>query len=229
MTGTVPLVHMVNGHQFYIRDGNFGDLYTVKENLEHRQYKTLNLKPEDVVLDLGGHIGTFAVSVAPSVRKVVSVEMDADNFRLLTLNTEPYDNITIVNVACVSQEDSCDDVFYWPGNKNSGATSMYVKRGRRGPFVAKAARITDILQEHTPTVIKCDVEGAEYNIFRGLTIPQSVRQIIMELHFGHREWRDEANSLQKHLIDQGFETEFVDCTQNRYWTLVKHFNRKASS
>ncbi|MFA5036788.1 MAG: FkbM family methyltransferase [Candidatus Izemoplasmatales bacterium] len=214
-----------NGKSFSYRDGNYGDILTIKENLNGKQYGALVLTKQDVVLDIGGHIGTFAVPTSLKVAQVVSIEMDEENFKLLELNSKPYKNIQAYNYACTSDKTAGEAVEYYRGNKNSGATSEYIKRGRGEPFTAESIGIGEILEDIQPTVIKCDVEGAEYDIFDNLKLPPCVKQIIMEFHFGHKEWRDNANLIQKNLKKQGFKFDEIDCTQDKLWIRVMYFKR----
>jgi len=210
---------------FYFREGNFGDLYTISENLRRRPYGGLNFGGEDIVLDLGGHIGTFAVAVASKVKEVISVEMDVECFALLKRNTEFYDNITIVNLACVSQRSTESSVLEYKAGKNSGANSLWVKRGRGAPIAVGTVRITELFERFHPSIIKCDVEGSEYDILSGLQIPESVGQIGIEFHFGKKGWRDAANAIRNALVKQGFMTTFVDYAQNKRWTQIAYFKR----
>ncbi|MFA5035675.1 MAG: FkbM family methyltransferase [Candidatus Izemoplasmatales bacterium] len=214
-----------NGKPFHYREGNYGDLLTMKENLYGKQYGALELTMQDVVLDIGGHIGTFAIPTSLKVDQVISIEMAKDNYELLELNTKPYKDIQVYNYACVSQKTAGQQVEYYLGAKNSGATSSHIKRGREGPFKAESIGIEEVLEDIQPTIIKCDVEGAEYDIFDSLKLPDCVRQIIIEFHFGHKEWRDNANLIQKNLKKQGFKFDEVDCTQDKLWIRVMYFKR----
>lgn len=214
------------GHPFWLRKGNYGDEYVLKENIIGNQYKNVKINQNDIILDIGAHIGTFTVDAALSAGKVIAVEMDSSNFALLKKNTQIYDNIIIINKACVSQDCTLSKVEYYPGTRNSGATSMYIKKGRQGPFSADTITITELLSKYHPTIIKCDTEGAEYDIFNSLVVPDSVKQIAMEFHFGHKEWRDKANEIQASLIKQGFTVPVAhDYTSNKNWIMVQFFKR----
>jgi len=211
---------------FYIRKDNFGDLYTFRENINGKQYKNVSLKLNDVVLDIGGHIGTFAVPIANKVKQIISVEMDAENFKVLESNTRFYKNISIIEAAVVSNSNEDSTVIYYKAKKNSGANSMYVSRGRGDPLFSPSIKIGELLEKYKPSVIKCDAEGAEYDIFKGLFIPSFVKQIIVEFHFGHKNWRDAANELTKEFIHQGFLcSDSSDMTKNKNWTRVIYFGR----
>lgn len=212
------------GKPFKYRKGNYGDKLTIKENLHGKQYSALKLTPEDIVLDIGGHIGTFAVPTALKVKELISIEMDKENFDLLKMNTSRCKNISAYNYAVVT-EDSPETVEYYRGTNNSGATSMHIKKGRGEAHVANTISIEVLLEDLNPTIIKCDIEGAEYDILDGLGLPDCVKQVIIEFHFGHKEWRDKANKIQASLKKQGFKFNPVDCTKDKLWIRLMYFKR----
>lgn len=212
---------------FYFRDGNFGDMYTIRENLGGKQYKQLKLRDSDIILDIGGHIGTFSVPLARKAQKIVAVEMDLSNYALLEANVRFYKNIISLNKAVVSNESSDVQVQYYKAAKNSGAHSMHVKRRRGVPYTAETIKIGELLSVYKPTIIKCDIEGAEYDIFTPeLCIPDCVKQIIIEFHFGRKEFRPLANTVIANLCSQGFtSSDTSDMSENKNWTRVIYFER----
>lgn len=212
---------------FYFREGNFGDLYTIRENLNGKQYKQLKLSTSDIILDIGGHIGTFAVPLAKRVQKIATVEMDPSNYKLLEANVRFYNNIVPLNKAVVSNEHSDTPVEYYKASKNTGAHSIYVKRRRGNPLTAEVIRIGELLSAYKPTIIKCDVEGSEYDIFNAdLKLPDFVKQIIIEFHFGRKEFRTLANITIANLQSQGFTpSDTSNMNDNKNWTRVIYFER----
>lgn len=211
---------------FFYRKGNFGDEYTVRENISGKQYHDLKPSKDDVVLDIGGHIGTFAFAIATKVRHVVSVEMDDENWELLHKNTLQFGNVKTLNVAVVPNDCEDVEIEYYRAKKNSGAHSRYVKRGRGEPFTSKTIKIDELLDDVKPTIIKCDIEGAEYDIFEKLIIPNDVKQMIFEMHFGRKIDRSRANALVQWFIGQGFASSDVsDMNENKNWTRVIYFER----
>lgn len=217
---------MFTDKPFYYREGNFGDLYTIKENINGKQYKKLVLNESDIILDIGAHIGTFAIPLAKNVSKIVSIEMDKDNYDILTKNTELYSNIETINMAVVSNNSDLKSVKYYRAKKNSGSHSIYVTRNRGEPLYSNTIKIGELFNKYSPTIIKCDAEGSEYDLFENLQFPNFVNQIIVEFHFGHKDWRPRANMLIKELIKQGFNSsDMTDMTENKNWTRVIYFER----
>jgi FkbM family methyltransferase len=211
-----------NGNPFKYRSDD--DEQSVKYNLQGKQYKKLKLSNKDIVLDLGGHIGTFAIPTALLVKEVHSVEMDIENYKLLKFNAAGYENIHTYNRACVSNDCPETEITYYSG-KWSSSISMYSNRNRTEQHKARTVTIQRLIDKVTPTVIKCDVEGAEYEIFKDFVLPTYVKQLIFELHLNKKGWREQANTLQKSLKKQGFKFEERDFMDFNWYVTLMYFER----
>ncbi len=64
------------------------------------------LSKEDVILDLGAHIGFFSLAVAPYVKSVISIEPEEENYRYLCKNIEKNNlsNIQTIPKALAKEE-----------------------------------------------------------------------------------------------------------------------------
>lgn len=211
-----------NGIPFKYRGDE--DEQSVKYNLNGKQYKQLKLSKEDIVLDLGGHIGTFAVPTAVQVKEVHSIEMDIDNFTLLKFNASEYENLHVYNKACVPEDFVGDNITYYSG-KWSSSNSIFQNRNKHVQHMARVVTIQRLLTKFEPTIIKCDIEGAEYDIFEKLTLPECVKQLIFELHLSHKDWREKANKLQENLKSQKFTFEERDLTKFNWYVTLMYFER----
>jgi FkbM family methyltransferase len=173
-----------------------------------REFAATNPGPEDRVLDLGGHIGSFTKFCHDRCAKSITVvEAAPDNFEVLELNVGSLDGVTVMNRAVVGDGHVGETVSFYltRGHEKNGSCmgSLVPLRGRR-EITVQAVRLSDLIRTVMPTIIKCDVEGSEYGLdFRGL--PECVRSIGMEIHFTRDEYRDvQAPALIKTLTDQGF-------------------------
>ena len=125
------------------------------------------LKPGDRVLDLGAHLGGFALTAAAIGCKVIAVEAAPRNAALLRQSVA-YNQFLKLHVvhACVGDaagtvEFSCHGPF---GHLASPVTGM--------PSIAvPAMRVDDLLEERgwaDVQFIKLDVEGSEVRAVRGM-------------------------------------------------------------
>lgn len=82
------IIKLPNGYLCDI-DQDFGALYIIHilhEIFYLDVYESLSIKPTDIVLDCGAHIGLFALKVADLCSCVVAVEPTSTNFSLLERN-----------------------------------------------------------------------------------------------------------------------------------------------
>jgi FkbM family methyltransferase len=199
-----------NRYEAWYRE-NSRDLNVFKEQ---HQYHTLDIQPGDVALDLGGHIGAFALMAAHAgATQVVSYEPEPENFELLLKNIERYPQCSAVRAAVVASPAPKTVDFYVvvppSGKKLNCSHSLFLsekKSGTRWPrkkIMVTAVGIEEVLAEVKPTVIKSDVEGAEFMLFEKLELPSGVRAIAIEMHY-KEPGRAEAYRLADSLSRQGF-------------------------
>lgn len=165
----------------------WGDNYVITENLRRRQYfrHGLTAEPQDIWLDAGGHIGTFALSIAEQVSHVWSYEPEPENYAALVDNmllNNLHEKITAYNAALVGNADT-ERMLYVNTRRNSGSHTLRHVRGR--PAIAvRCFNINEELASTHANKLKMDVEGAEAELLPALT-QQSLDQldaIVLEYH-----------------------------------------------
>ena len=143
---------------FYI---DSGFLNTITEVESHYQY--YDLRPFDIVLDIGACIGAFSLKVNKKVSQVYSIEptMKKELKKNIFLNNA--NNITVYEYAL---GDGTDVTIDWHGNIKT----------------VKSYSLTDIIQMCGGHIdfMKCDCEGAEWNIKPNEI--KDIRRIEMEVH-----------------------------------------------
>jgi FkbM family methyltransferase len=184
-----------------VRDGT-SDEFVVREVFSGA-YSKLNLKPSDVVLDIGLNIGMFSCwALAAGAKKVFGYEPDAENFSLarrnLSLNGITKACYTIERRAVVGNDDSVRS-FFINGAKNKGAHTLIETRGRTSIDV-KCVNINAVLKELKPTVVKIDCEGGEYEIICAIKSFRCIRELIFEFH--HTVLKDtKTREKYHHLLE----------------------------
>jgi FkbM family methyltransferase len=113
------------------------------------------VRPDDIVLDVGAHIGTFAIPIARTGAKVIAFEAQAEAFALLEENARLNGVQIDARQAAIGTGDALtiDEV---PGN--SGATFL------RPGGAARTVALDDLVAR--ADVIKIDVEGMELEVLR---------------------------------------------------------------
>jgi FkbM family methyltransferase len=189
-------------------------------------YLELDPGPADVLLDLGANIGAVTrLFLERGARHVVAVEPEPRNFELLLLNTAAYDGrVTTLNLA-VAEERGVRSLWLHPG-PNRGAHSIAMRKSAASCLVP-CHTLAELVEPHEPTLLKIDIEGAEYELLDSLaTLPCCVRGIAIELHFDEPDWRLRlAPRLVAGLERQGFVPTQPPELTGRARTLVTWLRR----
>lgn len=145
-----------------------------------RSYGWMDVK-DKVVLDIGANFGAYtSYALKNGAKEVWAFEPEPENFALLQKNVGDDPRAKIFNGAIIRGENTTID-FYLTTGTNHGSYSMFSYRGRE-KITVKAHQYSKVLDKVKPQCIKCDCEGAEYDFFV-TRMPESVEQVVMELHY----------------------------------------------
>lgn len=165
------------------------------------------IRPGDRLLELGSGIGFISSFIARN--------FDIDHITCIEANPRLCAYIDRVHAAngvgnaTVRNAVALSDFALWPdGDKVpfyltepfwSSAMSP-PKRGDATKILVNAVRLSDLVEEVTPTVIICDIEGGECGLFEACTLA-GVRHISLELHtrvYGGSGVRKVFDDLHRH-------------------------------
>ncbi len=168
------------GRDFWIkRAGDTKDGKTLLAYLlsEHGWMAGINgrdhVKPGDIVLDCGAHVGVFTdIALRRGASKVVSIEPDPTNLECLRRNfpSEIASGRVIIVSKGVWNRDQIITLYIGAGN--SGSNSMLLDQDK-GKVEVPVTTVDHLVEElHLPRVdfIKMDIEGAEREALRGATL-----------------------------------------------------------
>ena len=161
------------------------------ETVESEPYRAFvsALRPGDVVYDVGAHIGTYTLvaldRIGPAGR-VIAYEPHALTGRYLLQHVQwngGSDNVVIRSVCCGAREGTAN--FYCLPGRTEGTHGLLPVHGFDETVVdvttldAEVGRLGAI-----PTVIKIDVEGAEWDVLQGAeqTLRRYHPQLSLSLH-----------------------------------------------
>jgi FkbM family methyltransferase len=154
------------------------------------EYRIDNLNPEDVVLDIGMHTGSFcARAYLAGSRRIYGFEVDTENFRLAQANVASM--AQVYNVAVVRSDDRRNDPVYYTGHipmeheLNTGVGTVF---GDATDRQVPTAALDAIIKQIKPVrLIKIDTEGSEYPIIMGSRLIRQVGEIVGEWHLNHSD------------------------------------------
>jgi FkbM family methyltransferase len=172
----------------------------------------------DTVVDLGGNIGLFAVRVAPLAQRVISVEPVEANLAMARQNIARAggsSKITLHKGVVAATSGGSARIFL--SRDNVGAHSIRQEHaaqwGAGGYEDVPRISLADLFNQHAVlhcSLLKCDVEGAEFEIFENAPdqLLARVDRIALEVHFTTGDWNPQRfHDLCRRFVAAGFHLE----------------------
>jgi FkbM family methyltransferase len=169
----LPRSVQVQGHQMWLDDQDTLELAThpLYEPLETDLFKK-EIRPGDIVLDIGANIGYYtliAARLVGSEGRVYAFEPDPTNFQLLQKNIQAngYQNIRPLNRAVSSR---AGEVSLYLNPSNRGDHRIYDSGDGRTSVKVQTLRLDDFFKplEKKVHFIKMDIQGAEFAALTGM-------------------------------------------------------------
>jgi len=168
----------------------------------HRRY---------VVVDVGAHIGSFALLAATHGNRVVACEPSPDNFAMFLKNIRhnKIQNITALPI-CITGANGEREFFL--DKQNKARNGIYGKVNGNSIKV-RSLTLDELLKTENIThvdFLKVDCEGAEYEIFENTTENtfSKISRIAMEYHippyFGLDKNKHNISNIIKKFHSNGF-------------------------
>jgi len=203
------------------------DWGVIQNTYLNNDYRLPNKFPvRAIVIDVGAHIGTFAVACAErGASKVISFEPDLENFYYLEENTGQYRNIVLCHHNAVwSRSTRMMTANGYPvepsGEVNCGGFSLVTHEPVEDTRDISALAIDTILDNFDEVhTLKLDCESSEWPILYASKQLYKVQNIIGEFHeppagmdyiddFFHPFHEYNIEYLVEYLKDQSFQTEW---------------------
>lgn len=140
-------------------------------------YDPIPVRPDDVLLDLGAHIGaTSHMVLRKGAKQAIAVEADPENVRMLRRNVP---KATIIWAAVAA---SSGHVPFYVRRDRSYLGSLMPDEGR-SRILVQMVPFASLLAKYRPTIVKCDIEFGEWSLQPELrALPDQVRVLAMEIH-----------------------------------------------
>lgn len=201
---------------------NTFDKQALYEVWKMKEYQTdhFTIHPDDVIIDIGAHIGSFSVWAAQQAvsGRVYSFEPDPENFTLLEENVKlnGLSNLFIVNSAVA---DMRGQVRLFTSDYHNMTHSFFEEKAR-GNSMVDTLSLADILQDYgleKVHYLKIDAEGAEYQIL--LNTPARVLRQVDKIFIEYHDYLNHGytfRDLRDYLADNGFQTKIGASAFHRY-------------
>lgn len=179
--------------------------------------KSIELFESDIVADIGAYVGEYSLWCSrQNVKEIYSYEPTPDTFELLKRNAT--DKMKLMNYAVIGDDRETIDLYI---SKGIGVTNSTAKSRSKSHKITVPAIQYEKAVENA-TVVKMDVEGAEYSYN---IIQPNIRAIILEFHpLEKQDWIGKAMEIMRKLDRAGFRT-IVEPTFDSGWSLTGSFLR----
>lgn len=204
---------IVDGHKMLLdsTDSLYLSINGEYEVLETSLVKKV-VKPGNIVVDIGAHIGYYTLIFAKLVGptgKVFAFEPDPENFSLLKKNIEMngYKNVILVQKAVA---DKNSKIKLYLSEKNKGDHRIYDSFDNREVVEVEAIKLDDYLKDYLDKInfIKMDIEGAEGGAILGmknlLAQNKNIKLISEFWPIGLKRFGITAAEYLKILLAEGF-------------------------
>lgn len=215
---------IVDGHKMLLdsTDSLYLSINGEYEVLETSLVKKV-VKPDNIVVDIGAHIGYYTLIFAKLVGptgKVFAFEPDPENFSLLKKNIEMngYKNVILVQKAIA---DKNSKIKLYLSEENKGDHRIYDSFDNREFVEVEAIKLDDYLKDYLDKInfIKMDIEGAEGGAILGmknlLTQNKNIKLISEFWPIGLKRFGITAAEYLKILLTEGFNLYQINENKNK--------------
>ena len=190
----------------YLDGYDYPTFWEIFVNDEYDREPSCVVQNGDVVLDIGGNKGFFALnSIQKGASKVFCVEPVKDSFEQIVKISNNFSNIKPINKA-VGENDGTIEMYI---DKDSSATNCVTTHGK---LFGRETNVIEVESININTLIgqiknkinfmKIDCEGSEFELFKTISdsILKDISKIVVETHGD-----DIDNFVKNKLIDSNFK------------------------
>lgn len=214
--------HLKHTREGVTSDEDWGQLTVIKE------YEHLPIKGKRV-MDVGANIGAFTIrAILEGAALVIAYEPEESNYEYFMKNLAPFlpkENAHVFNIALTNDPGITKKNIWLTGRGTMGSCSMTEFRGRIPQEVTTLNFMSEV-DLFKPDSIKMDCEGSEWELLGENTLPDHVKDVVAELHFTKRYWREENyDPLLLHMRMQGFTYMREPKNTGKNFHTIAHWRR----
>lgn len=198
-----------------IRASNTYDRNIVDAVMQENRYRLPSrFAPDDVVLDIGAHIGSFSYAcVTRGVGKVYAFEPDEENCQIFSANLESFIGRVRLSQTAVWRSDVDTQLLKYTGytvgdlGVNCGGGNVVFEDGRQ--IKVRCESLDSILSNiRRVRLLKLDCESSEWPILFTCRLLETIDEIVGEFH----EIGSKRNNAQipASAVVRGFTSYSVD-------------------
>lgn len=195
-------------------EGSFSPWESLMYNKEDYQ---IPLNSEDIIYDLGANFGAYTMwALLQNVKHVYAFEPTSNNVNHLKETFKWDTNVDIIEKA-ISNKNKTQTFYTFP---HSVSNSLFYNNGI--PVEVECIHLEEYIKENNllpPTIIKCDIEGAEYEFIESCSdeFLSQLRGIFLEYHLGEG---DKVWNIISRFLDLKFNIKSQGPPVNGMGTLL---------
>jgi FkbM family methyltransferase len=212
-------IYFKNGTNFTLRGGT-ADRTALNEVWFHNLYTPLGFEitKDNIIIDVGGHIGTFSVYASQLGAKVYTFEPEKNNYDILwdNLNKNYNGKVETFNLALSNKNNKLREFIIQDGKYN-GSHSFYNLSDLNNlnkTFVKTISLNRFVMDKNIKRIdfLKLDCEGEEYKII--MTCPNKLFNIIdkIVIEYHNIKGLPTPKELKEFLILKGYNV-----TEDEAW------------
>jgi FkbM family methyltransferase len=172
---------------------------------EHEQFlkEKYHLKENDVVFDIGAHIGKYAIRVGKMIGnggKVFAIEIEPNTYELLSRNIALNGLEKIVQPLKIAISNKSGKADFFISKGRSEVNSMHDKWGER--IEIQTTTIDELIEKNglkKVNLIQMDIQGAEYEAILGAV--KSIESKIIDTFIIETHSKENFNLIPPLLIE----------------------------
>lgn len=173
-------------------------------------YKKQVIKKEDIIVDIGAHIGVFSVLAAKMARngKVYSFEPFKETYKILEKNKKINNlkNLLVFKKAISNKKEK--SILYF--NNSDFSTNSLIKQDNMKEVLIECMRLEEVFKENSLKKIdflKMDCEGSEYEILFNCSedLLKKIKRLGLEYH--DLDEKRNHRTLKEFLLKKGFKVK----------------------
>lgn len=172
------------GKQFQFHISDQLDIPIIYDIFVAGEYDVSLDKDPKVIVDLGSNVGGsllyFTLKYPDAI--IYGFEPDPYAYEVLKSNVDGYKNICIEQAAITCSEG---EVAFYADPDSTMSSSLLHRVERQEKVLVKAKTLDSIMKEHAMIsidLLKFDVEGAEYDVFKDFRQMKKIDNFVGELH-----------------------------------------------
>ncbi len=211
------MIKKKNGYKFEYRPGCDATQLDVNFDIYH----IVDFDSNDIILDIGAHIGTFCIPLSKKVKKIIALEPCIETFQILQKNIalNKCDNIIPI-VYGISNEKKISKLYYNPnGNWGNSITRNFNNDYENISTISLKSIINDTKLKFD--FMKMNCEGAEFETIIN-SDNDTLRKIKKMLILYHEDFSNyTADNIIEKLIEAGFSIKHDRKEKFRGWIIAK--------